>query len=324
MTNISNRADFDNGFNANASAGSGDGTQKISMKALLASRVPFDIWPDDIFVSEPVSDTTLGDRAQELTAGFVGDWEIIPGIDINEIGLDYKLGQDNDVNLTLTSTLWLFKSTDDEIKLDLFAEYQKEDDTTSLLFAANTDPKTKIHLGALVDELLKDTGLGLQLPAALHNLEVGNLDVELTIAQQESTDEIIDEQGQSTSEITRQTSRLISIGFTIGSSAGDWEIIPGFLSLQPARINMTLGNGAVQVEIQDSVSLLGVNWLLDVQLPSLRGSLEMAGDGYALRDLLDHFHLPAEGLENAELSAAGVLFDAQARVAMLHLELKDP
>lgn len=105
--------------------------------------------------------------------------------------------------------------------------------------------------------------LELPLPDFLHNLAVGDLNVELSVNQQNSQDE----NGAPVS----QTSRSLAVRFTLESSEGDWELIPGLLSFSPAQIGLTVAGGVVEATVQETIAVLGVTWLIEVHLPTLRG-----------------------------------------------------
>ncbi|MBP8002440.1 MAG: hypothetical protein KA314_09410 [Chloroflexi bacterium] len=290
----------------------------VSMAQLLGDLgAEFDIWPDDVFISRLfLLYAPKGDPTKEFALAFAGDWAILPGIHLETIGVDLKTPSAGGVDVTLNASWRLFAGTDDEFGLDLLAEFQKDDSSRSLMFVAATAPEQTIHLGALVAELLTEMRLELPLPDFLHNLAVGDLNVELSVNQQNSQDE----NGAPVS----QTSRSLAVRFTLESSEGDWELIPGLLSFSPAQIGLTVAGGVVEATVQETIAVLGVTWLIEVHLPTLRGRMALAGDGYHIKDLLDHFHLPVGGLEKATLAAASMTFDAPAHTTMLHLELADP
>lgn len=287
----------------------------ISMDQLFTDLgADFDIWPTDLFVSRlALRYTPTLDPTTDFAFAFAGDWPLMPGIWLECVGADLALGPQTGLDLALFASLRLFPESPNEVVIELLAEYQQAAGARQLCFMGATAAGQHIRLGALVDELLAESGLDLQLPDPLHTLVVSDLDVELTISQQPGG-----EAGAT------HTERWLALRVTLGSSAGPWEIIPGLLSLEPATIGVQLGEGVVAVTISETVAVLGVSWLVDLQLPSLRGSLTMVGEGYHIQELLAHFHLPVEGLERATLAAATMSFDGVARTTMLHLELADP
>lgn len=290
----------------------------VSMAQLLGDLgADFDIWPDDLFISRLfLLYAPKGDPTKEFALAFAGDWAILPGIHLETIGVDLKTPSAGGVDVTLNASWRLFAGTDDEFILDLLAEFQKDDQSRSLMFVGTTATGQTIHLGALVEELLAEMSLELPLPDVLSTLAVGDLDIELSVNQQNSEDE--------TGAPLSTTSRLLAVRFTLETEGGAWELIPGLLTFQPAQIGLTVAGGVVEATIQETVAVLGVNWIIELHLPTLRGRMALAGDGYHIKDLLDHFHLPVGGLEKATLADASISFDAPAHLTLFHLELADP
>lgn len=275
-----------------------------------------DFWPNHLYISR-LSFTYIPkpDFLKEFALDFSGQWEILPNIQLEYLSADAAITRFQS-SFTLSALFRLLKSTTDELAIDLIADFQADDDTRSLTFTGTVRPDSAIHLGALVDDLLVRVGLEWGLPDALHDLSVSDLEVELEVVEQTTRDQ----DGQSLSE----TWKRLSVGFTIGAGTGSWELFPGLFSLQPARVSLSLGGGLTELRIRETATLFGVVWLAQVQLPAMRGSLEMIGEGSKLSELLDFFHLPTAGLEAAQLAAASAAFDAQARTMALHLELSNP
>ncbi len=242
-----------------------------------------------------------------------GEWQILPGLAIEQILLHLETS-DQATDLEFQSQLHFLAGRPDAFALRLDARYQPLDSEQTLTyFEATLTPDAPIHFGALIEDLLRRVGLPLDLPGPIHDLAIYDFGLSFEILRQRFP-------GADAGKRVDRSSRRLSIGFTVGSATGKWEPVPGLLAFEPARIDLRLGEQAVDIRIRETVDVFGAAWLLDVQLPSLVGSVALAGE-LKIAPALAYFHLPTEGLDEMALRDATMQFDAGARSVAIHLEL---
>ncbi len=100
-----------------------------------------------------------------------------------------------------------------------------------------------------------------------------------------------------------------------------WELIPGLIEFDLPDVDLIAARGIVTARLTTHIVVLGLDFLMDLQLPAGRGKLELVGDGH-IHPVLEHLHLPDPGFgQSAELKEALLLFDASVGNTVFHLEL---
>lgn len=272
-----------------------------------------DFWPDlEIAALDLAYEPALGHH-KLFHIEVDGEWEILPGLAIEQI-LVHLETSDQARDLEFQSQLRFLAGRPEAFALHLEARYQPIDSEQTLTyFQAALIPETPIHFGALIEDLLRRVGLPLELPGPIHDLAINDFALSFEILRQRMP-------GAEPGKFTDRSTRRLAIGFSVASASGKWEPVPGLLAFEPARIDLRLGGQAADIRIRETVDVFGAAWQLDVQLPSLIGSVALA-DELKIAPALAYFHLPTEGLDDMVLRDATMQFDAGARSVAIHLEL---
>ncbi|MBK8935742.1 MAG: hypothetical protein IPM76_26150 [Chloroflexi bacterium] len=129
--------------------------------------------------------------------------------------------------------------------------------------------------------------------------------------------------GISSLVITYDTSdNFLTCQTAVHGGSGNWQIIPGIISLGPTDIMLESVAGDIAIDIASVARIGGVDWQVVAEFPALRGQAAMLkGELYRIAPLLEMLHMTGFGLDDITIAEALVLFDGKARSAIIHVEL---
>ncbi len=245
-----------------------------------------------------------------------GHWKIFSEFALEDLFFHLERSGSGDrvqTDIRFGCSLRLFTGKPSEFAISLLAERRPLfTGQTQVLVEGSVTPGQPILFGEMIEELVHRMGVNsFELPGFLHELAIFDFHMAL---------EILEEKPEET-ELPPFHRKRFSAGFRVGSAGGNWVILPGLLEIAPVDIDVVIGE-AVDIRIRDTIKVFEADWMIDVQVPSLCGSVDLCGE-LALNPLFEHFHLPPHGFQNLKLVDASIRFDAAARSVAVHLELND-